>query len=221
MINYVIVGAGGFGREVYNWLSDYAEKKYGPQNQAWQFKGYVDDNTDQKFDLPYYKIFSKIDDYIPEPDDRVLISIANPKIRKQIALKLKSTNAKFETLIHPNTYVLPGAKIGEGCIILQDCTISVNVEIGDFTIINSACGIGHDSKIGNFCELAPRVSVSGGCAVEDCVMLASHCVVCPGKSIGKYAKVSACSSVIRNVKPGSFVQGVPGKETKNFFPVED
>ena len=98
MKNVIIVGAGGFGREVYNYVEDCI--KAGVQ---WQIKGFLDDNLNALDDYKYpTSIISSISDYIPEENDVFICGLGNPKTKKDVVEKLLARGAKFETLVHPS-----------------------------------------------------------------------------------------------------------------------
>jgi len=80
--NIIIVGAGGFGREVYLWAKDLFSK------DQYKIKGFLDDNNRalDNFNLGI-GIIGSIDGYIPEEKDRFLIAIGNVKIKKFIIKK--------------------------------------------------------------------------------------------------------------------------------------
>ena len=222
MINFIIAGAGGMGRELLGWLLAYAAVKYGPQGQAWEIRGFIDDNLaalDNFEDYP--PVVGSISDYSPMPEDRIAMAIGKPLIRRKVAAKLIEAGAKFETVIHPTSIIFPKTKIGTGCIVGPFGVVSDTVELGDFVLINTRVNVAHDSIIGDYCELCPHVAISGSAVLEQNVFMGTGSVVAPGRAIRRSAKVSAGSTVMKNVKPGSLVKGVPGEEILNFFPLDD
>ncbi|MBT7170701.1 MAG: acetyltransferase, partial [Phycisphaerales bacterium] len=218
-ISFLLAGAGGFGRGVYHWLCDYATATYGPRGEAWEVRGFLDDDlTALEGFSGFPPIVSTIQDYRPEPGDRVVLAIGIPRIRKAVVKKLLEVDATFETLIHPQALVLSTAKVGLGSIVGPFSTISDHAEVGDYALVNSYSSIGHDVKIGAFCDLCPHAALSGFARIDDDVFFGTSSVVVPGKSVGRGAQVAAGSTVVRNTRPYSFVQGVPGKEVRDFFP---
>ncbi|MBU4349674.1 acetyltransferase [bacterium] len=206
MYNIVIVGAGGFGREIYL----YAKESF-PDNQ-YKIKGFLDDNNEalKGYDIDI-GIIGSIDAYIPEEKDRFLIAIGTVDIKKSIINKLKKKCAKFLTLIHPTALIADNSIIGEGAIICPFCIVSDSVELNDFVTMTFYSSCGHDSKVGKYCILSPYAIVTGFGVLEDEVFLGAHSTVIPGKKVGCKSKVSANSVVSMNVSANRTVIGVPGK----------
>ena len=102
MANIVIVGAGGFGREVLGYVKDCISA-----GAQWTIKGFLDDNPNSLQGYNYdTKIISSIQTYTPSPNDALICAIGNPKIKKEKVEMLLAREAKFETLIHPTAYIL-------------------------------------------------------------------------------------------------------------------
>ncbi len=206
MYNIVIVGAGGFGREVYILAKDTFP------NIKYKIKGFLDDNLrvldDYSMDI---RVISNIDSYVVEEQDRFLIAIGNVDMKKNIITKLKVKGAQFLTLIHPTAIVVNTAKIGKGVIIYPYVIVSDCVQLDDFVLMNSYSSCGHDVKVGKYCILSPHATLNGFVILEDEVFLGTHTTVIPGKRVGYRSKISANSVVMRDVPPNKMVFGVPGK----------
>jgi sugar O-acyltransferase (sialic acid O-acetyltransferase NeuD family) len=215
---FVIAGAGGFGREVYRFLIDYANCSIGQRGQDWEIRGFIDDNESalEPFDC-FPSVVDTIKRYTPQGDEAVVMAVGIPSIRKIVADTLKQRGAKFHALIHPKADVFETASIEEGSIVGPHALVSDHVKVGKFTVVQAYATVGHDVELGDYSELCPKVSVSGFCKIADEVLIGSNAVITPGISVGHHAQISACSYVMRNVRPYSFVQGVPGKEVRDFF----
>lgn len=210
----VIMGAGGFGREVHAWLLDAIRNgKCEPtSNTVWEIAGFVDDVSGALDNFPGRPpILSKIADYEPCPDTYLVCAIANPVIKKELTIKLLAKGAKFFTLIHPSVVIGPNVEIGTGTVICPLTVLSTDLVVGDFVTINSACTIGHDSVIANYSTLSGHCDVTGGVKLCEGAFLGSHAVIIPRVTVGEYAVVGAGSVVIRKVAPGTTVFGVPAK----------
>jgi sugar O-acyltransferase (sialic acid O-acetyltransferase NeuD family) len=206
MYDIVIVGAGGFGREVYSWTKDSFFK------DQYRIKGFLDDNNKalNSYNLDI-GVIGNIDEYMPEKQDRFVIGIGDVKIKKQLIDKLIVKGSKFINLIHPTAVIADTAMIGKGNIIAPFVLISNCAKIDDFVIFNVYSSCGHDAKVGKYSTLSPYASATGFVVLEDEVFLGTHSTVIPGKIIGYKSKVSANSVVMRDVPPNKMVFGVPGK----------
>ena len=206
MYDIVIVGAGGFGREVYIWTKDSF-----PDDQ-YKIKGFLDDNPkildNYNMDVG---IIEGLDGYEIEKQDRFIFAIGDINVKKRLVTRLKKKGAKFLTLIHPTAIVANTAKIGQGVIICPFVTVSDHVQLGDFVMLNIYSSCGHDAKVGNYCILSPYATLNGFVILEDEVFLGTHSTIISYKKVGYKSKVSANSVVMRDVPPNKIVFGVPGK----------
>ena len=206
MRDIIIIGAGGFGREVYLWAKDSFP------NDQYRIKGFIDDNPrildDYNMDI---NVIGNLDNYKIKKQDRFLFAIGDINGKKSLIIKMKKKGAKFLTLIHPTAIVANTAKIGEGIIICPFVTISDNVQLGNFAMLNIYSSCGHDAKVGNYCILSPYATLNGFVILEDEVFLGTHTTVIPYKKVGYKSKISANSVVMRDVPAKKMVFGVPGK----------
>lgn len=207
----VIVGAGGLGREVYQWAKDSLD------SNKYRIKGFITNIPDH---LNGFNIDASVigdpDDYKIEENDRFLFAIGNIDAKKGIVENLKRRGAKFLTLIHKNALVAANAKIGEGVIVCPFALVSDSVVLEDFVILNFYSSCAHDSKIGKYSILSPYATTNGFVTLEDEVFLGTHSTVTPHKTVGYRSKVSANSVVMQDVPSHTLVYGVPGKHQTIF-----
>lgn len=206
MYNILIVGAGGFGREVYLWAKDSFPK------DQYIINGFLDDNPKA---LNNYNveinIIGSIDGYEIKENDRFVVGIGNIEIKKKVVEKLEARNAQFLTLIHPTAEIADTSTVGRGNIIAPFVLISNCAKFDDFVILNVYSSCGHDLKIGKYCTLSPYAAATGFVILEDEVFLGTHATITPDRKVGHKSKVSANSVVMRDVLPNKIVFGVPGK----------
>ena len=207
MKQLIIIGAGGMGRCTYC----NAEQSNGFGTE-FQIKGFLDDNQKALEGFEGYKpVLSKISDYQIEPDDVFVCSIGEVQTKYMICEGLKAKGAKFYTLIHQNASIGKNTKIGEGTIVDESVHIDPNVVIGTDCLLQAQAIVGHDSVIGNYARIDTQCSLVGGTIVKDKATIYTHAMVSHNVTIGEDAVVGACSFVIKNVKPGVSVFGVPAK----------
>lgn len=201
----LIVGAGGFGREVLQWVRD-----------AWPVEstliaGFLSADADRlngrACPLP---ILTDPGRFEPEPGDALVLAIGIPEIRRQVAEDLASRGGEFLTLIHPTAIVAPTASIGNGSILCPYAIVSDSATVGRFGLLNYHSSLGHDATIGDYAVLSPYATLGGSSHIGDDVFIGLHASVGPGKRIGPRSKVSANSAALCDTPADSLVHGVPG-----------
>lgn len=203
----VIVGAGGFGREVLQYVHDTFQ-----DTSRFRVKGFLDDRPP---DLSAFGIevpvLGDTDGYRPEPDDALLIAVGEPAVRARLAAKFASRGARFLRLVHPRAYVSTRASIGDGCIVAPFATVGAHARVGDHSVLTFYASVGHDANVGESCALSPHSVTNGGSTIGDRAFLGAHAVVNPLRSVGDDAKVAAGAVVYRDVPAGALAAGNPAK----------
>lgn len=208
MKNLIIIGARGFGREVYDLAMDIIDAG----KADFLVKGFLDDKADALDGLDGYPpILNSVENYEIAEDDVFICGLGEPQWRKIYTQKVLDKGGKFISLISPLAVVRRNAHIGDGCIITHFSNVSVDTYIGNHAAILSS-GIGHDAKIGEYAVLSGRCSVNGFVEIGAEAYLACGVCVAPHKKIGDGAYCGMGSVVISNVKAGVKVFGNPAKK---------
>ena len=209
MKQIVIIGAGGFGREV-AWLIEEINK----ESPTWDLKGFIDEDPllEGKV-LNGYKVIGGIES-IKKENLYACIAIGSPQVKKEIVKKLQGTNIKYANLIHPNVVKSSYITYGQGCIICAGNILTVNIEIGDHVIINLDCTIGHDVRIGSYSTILPSTNISGYDIIGESVTIGTGTKIIQGLSIGENAIIGAGSTVIRDIDSSCTVVGSPARVIK-------
>ncbi len=210
MVPLVIIGAGGFGREV-SWLVEEINKN--TTKPKWHLLGFLDDDVHalDRF-TQYGAILGPVDSYRDLQDPFAVCAVGDPRSRKAIVERLETLGARWATLIHPTASIGTASNVGEGCILCKSAVVTVDAKIGNHVQFNVHASAGHDAEIGDLCTLSAFVDVCGGALLEEGTFLGSHASVLPKASVGAWARVGAGSVVLRHVRSGKTVLGVPGKE---------
>jgi len=204
----LIVGAGGFGREVLQWARD-----------AWPehaslIAGFLSDDPRRLEGFSTgLGILGPVEAYEKRPGDYLLLAIGVAYIRRTVADRLKAQGAEFATLIHPTAVVAASAHIGGGSIVCPGAVISDAARLGQCVLVNYHASFGHDSSAGDFAVLSPYATLGGGAVIGEDVFLGLHASVGPGKRVGDRSKVSANSCVLTSTPNDAFIFGVPGRIT--------
>ena len=215
MKNLVIIGVGGFAREVY-WHSQMASGF----DSEWTIKGFLD--GDVKLSAEEYAklpgdvtLLGDVDSYEIDPNDVFTCAVGTPDIRKKLIEKMLARGGKFINIISEYAHIFPSAKIGNGVFIGVNSGLSDHVEIGDFAMINNYSGIGHDVSIGKYTCIMAQVDVCGCAKIGDEVFIGSHSTLLPNVKVGNGAYIGAGSVVLKKVAANTKVFGNPAMVIEN------
>ena len=210
MINsgFYIVGAGGFSREIYDYLST-TEFEY----EGLKLVGFLDDDLTQleQFDIEHSIVGVLQNSNIPE-GSTLIMGIANPALKEKIFKFYSELGIRFITYIHATATVGKYVDLGEGGVICPNVTLTTNIKVGLCATINAHSSIGHDVIMGDFCTLSGHCDITGGVNVGDRVIFGSHALVIPRKIVESDSVVGAGSVVIKKVRTGTTVFGNPAKK---------
>ena len=210
MKNLVIVGAGGFGREVL-WLI----KNINKEQPLWNFLGFIDDATNKMLN-GNKKIIGNIEyllNYMEYID--VVVAIGNPSVRKNIVQKLKHNKClSFPNIISPEIDFDESNNIGVGNIICKGTILTCDVCIGNFNIVNLNCTIGHDDNIKDYVTIYPNSNISGNVLLDSFVEVGTGTQIIQGKNINKHSILGAGSVVVSDIEGYCTAVGIPAKVIK-------
>jgi sugar O-acyltransferase (sialic acid O-acetyltransferase NeuD family) len=210
MKNLIIIGARGFGREVYD-----LAKQCAGFNIEYRIKGFLDDKSEslETFDN-YPKIISSVETYEVQENDVFICALGSIHWKKYYIEIVLSKGGKFINLIHPSVIFNSNAKIGNGLIIFMYVNISNDCIVEDFVTIQGYVGLGHDTRIGKWSHLNAFCFTGGFVVLEEEVCLNTRATILPKVIVSKGATVGSSSLVIKNVKANTTVFGIPALKLK-------
>lgn len=215
MKRLLIVGAGGFGRETLDWLLEMPAAA-----RDWDhIAGFIDNNLNALDGIDCtHPVIASLQDYQPTTNDRFICAVGTPRARLQVCAALQEKGAFFTTAIEPGAVISSRSNIGVGCIISSRATTGGKVSVGDHSYLLANVVVAHDCVIGRGCNLSPGAVLAGGCTVGDGVMIGINASLLPRARVGDHATIGAGSVVLRSVKPGTTVMGIPAKQIGGFVP---
>lgn len=202
---FVIVGAGGLGRELLGWIACCGEATRA------RFKADAFISERQEDGVRCHQIVVLSPDAWRAAPPRYVIAISDPAEKKRLALMLDARGWLAETFVHDTASVGLNAVIGSGTVICPQCRISSDSRIGEHVLVNSGSGIGHDAVVGNYATLLGSVSINGNVTVGEGALFGAGSMVYPGKSVGAWARVGLGSVVLRSVPDHATVFGNPAQ----------
>jgi len=210
MKHLVIIGAGGYGREMYG--AALGAVGYGTE---FDVHGYLDGRSNAMDGFKGYPaVIGSPETYAPQPDDVFISALGSIESRRRCVAMIESRGGTFVSVIHRSAFLGPNVVIGEGSFVAHNVVLTADVRIGRHAAVFHGTSIGHDSVLGDFTHVYAQCSVGGSVRIEEGASVYPGSVVVPRRTIGAGAVVGAGSTVILNVRPGVSVFGSPAKPIK-------
>jgi sugar O-acyltransferase (sialic acid O-acetyltransferase NeuD family) len=206
----VIVGAGGFGREIVA-LAAACNRAAG--HSIYDVIGVVDDGMPdlgklKRLSVPLIGPVEAVGNL----DARYLIGIGRPSVRRAVDERLMAIGGSAaDPMVHPLAWIGMDIELAPGVIVCAGVSITTNVRVGRHTHLNLQATVGHDCRVGEYATVAPMTAISGNVILEEEVELGTGVSIVPGVTIGRGAIIGAGAAVTRDIAPGSVAVGVPAR----------
>jgi sugar O-acyltransferase (sialic acid O-acetyltransferase NeuD family) len=203
MKQIIVIGASGHSAEIQDYI-DVINRSL--QEPIYRVEGFLDDDpmAFARFEFKGANL-GGIKDHKIVFDAEYVMGIAKHEIRRTLIDIFLEKGARFETIIHPSSYISMSAQIGAGCIIGPNVNIGPNVQIGDYNLLNSRSSLGHGTRIGSNNIISPNVSFSGDTLVGDDNLFGVNSATIPGLSIGNRNKIEAGMIVSKDILDDTIV----------------
>lgn len=212
MTGLVVVGAGGFGREVLDIVE--AITRTGREPQV-ELLGVLDDRPSREnLELLAERgvaYLGTVDSFAAVPPVSFVIGIAHPEHRRTIDQRLTAAGHHAVTLVHPAATVGSRTSLGAGSIVCAGGRLTTNIDLGRHVHVHVNATVGHDTALGAYSSVYPLSAVSGSCLIGDGATVGANATVVQGLTVGPGAFVGAGAVVVADVAPYATVKGVPAR----------
>lgn len=208
----VIIGAGGFGREVLDIVNEINHRGDDSQTECFDFLGFIDDgepDTDRlsRIHARYLGPSTELNDL---PDGcKYSIGIGSGAVRRKLDEVATAAGLEPATLIHGTATFGSDVRISPGAVICAHVSVTTNVSIGRHAHINLNSTVGHDAVLGDYSTVNPLCAISGEVTIAEEAMVGTNSAVNQGLHIGRGSIVASGSAVTKSVEDYSLVAGVP------------
>lgn len=212
MKKIVIVGAGGFGREV-KFLID----RINDISLQFELVGFYDDNQDLSGIINGIPYLGTINDLLMVKEElHVALGIGVPQLKKMIIDRLNpNEHLRYPNIIDPSAIIgKDHVIIGRGNVFCAGVIATCNITIGDFITFNLCCSIGHDTNINNFASFMPNVNISGEVFIDNNVYVGTGAKIINQLTIGENTIIGAGAVVAKSLPANCTAVGIPAKPIK-------
>lgn len=198
----VIVGAGGFGREVFALID----------KDIFEVAGFIDNVNDTRLPAPVLGDDSIIPYLKSRQISHVCIAIGNMQVRRKLFDIVRKAGLLLPSVIHKSATVLTSIPTGKGIIAYPGVIVMNDCSIGEGVLLNSGVTLGHDVSIGDFSNINPGAHVAGHVKIGQNTMIGIGASIRENINIGNRVIAGAGSVIINNVPDDTIVYGVPAKK---------
>jgi sugar O-acyltransferase (sialic acid O-acetyltransferase NeuD family) len=202
-----IIGAGGFARETFNVYIDLDKEN--------DIVGFLEENCERIGTLLNGKPVNDLSILSEQNADNIklICGIGSP-LRKRLIEQTSQTGFRYDTVIHPSVIKSRWVEFGEGCIVCAGNIFTSQITIGNHSIINLDCTIGHDVTIGNYTTISPGVHISGNIHIGDECFIGTGVAIIEKVSIGNGSVIGAGAVVTKDIPDHVIAVGAPARPIK-------
>lgn len=214
-----LYGAGGFGREVMSVLASDVHNVLHDYTSGTNLLCFIDDDPNLN-EIQGKKVLSSDQFFALESRNKFFnVTIANPKIRKNIVSKFANSKVKPISLVFSKYLNLSDSIIEEGVIIMPQTIISTSVKIGKFSQINFNSYIAHDCNIEEFVTISPSVTCCGHVTIKEGAFIGAGATIRQGvagspRLIGIGSKLGIGSNLLTDLPDFKTFAGNPAVSIK-------
>lgn len=208
----IIIGAGGFGREIKFLIDDINKIEY-----KFNIIGFIDDNLPKGQIINGIEVLGDLNFLVKlNKPISIVLGIGDPIVKKKIISAIQNnTFFNFPNLIHPNVIIGTDEVIlGHGNVICAGNIITCNINIKNFVTLNLSCTVGHDTIINDFASFMPSVNISGEVLINECVYVGTGAKIINQLEIGEKTIVGAGAVVSKSLPSNCTAVGIPAKPIK-------
>ncbi len=153
---------------------------------------------------------------------RYAIAVGDPALRRRIFGDCR-VDAEYPTLIHPDSSIARSSREAVsqsvGSVVFAGARLSIDLQFGNFVVVNQNATIAHECEIGDFVTISPGAHLSGLVSVGDGSWIGSGAVVNQGRpgamlAIGSNSMVGSGAVVLSDCQANATYVGVPAVRIK-------
>lgn len=210
MKDFVIIGAGDFGREAM-WVAE----RMNAIKPTWNILGFVDDGKAGEI-VDGYPVAGDVSWLCRYPGEiYAACAIAGGCTKERIWKRLSDNpHVRMATLIDPSAVIGKDSVVEDGCIVCAGTVLTVAAHLGKSCIVNLHCTIGHDTVLRDYCTVHPGTNISGKVVVGERCLIGTGTKIIQGLHIAPDTTLGAGAVVVKNIEESGTYVGAPAKMIK-------
>lgn len=166
MPNLLILGAGGFGRMIYECVA---------ATRQFDKVAMLDDAVKDP------RVIGKLIDYkyLRKEYPCAVAAFGENKMRLYWTQQLLNADFVVPTIIHPSAVVSPSVVIGAGSFVMQRAVLTTNTQLGQACLINCGAIVDHDTVVEEGAHIGLGSVIKAHCHIEACRRVEAGEVVFP------------------------------------------
>jgi len=204
----VIIGGGGFGREVFNLIN----------KDLFEIIGFIDNVIKGDTVLPLPIIGD--DNLIPILNekgiaDHACVTIGNLQKRKSISEATILSGLLLPNILYTSSTIITSIPLGFGVVIYPNVVVMNDCNIGRGVLLNAGVTLGHDVIVGDYSSVNPGAHIAGKVRIGQEVLIGIGAVIKENVTIGNRVIIGAGSVVLNDIPDNSIAYGIPAKVMKS------
>ena len=158
---------------------------------------FIDDGVEVGTEICGVKVIGRVSD-LPKLFDTyklLVVTIGNNAVRERIYDTAEKIGYDFPNLIHSSAYVSPYAKMGCGCVLLNNSVVQNGSTVGNGVLLNPGVEVHHDCSVDDFSLIYTNSVVRTYAKVGKRVRIGSNCTVCNNATVSDDADIPDCTAV--------------------------
>lgn len=210
----VIIGAGGFAREVLDVYDACNAAGQGP----FDVLGFVADGATAGTAVNGKPLLGSLDWLAVHAGVSAICAIGDTATRRDVVRRAAGLGIRFHTVVHPSALLTRWVQLGSGTVITAGCILTNQIRIGDHVHLNLDSTVGHDVVIEDYVTVAPGVHISGNVTLEAGCNVGTGAAIIQQRRIGAGSVIGAGAVVTGDIPADSVAVGVPAKVIKTREP---
>ena len=101
----------------------------------------------------------------------------------------------FPNIIAPSAYISPYAKLGCGCVVLQNACVQNGASVGNGVLLNAGTEVHCDAAVGDYALIYTNSVIRTGATVGNFTRSGSNCTICNNATVPDGADIPDCTAV--------------------------